>query len=287
MNDAFPTAALRPVGVRFQIDGYGAILERSPDESPDTTTEEYASEQALANVRKTIDYIQPLLSRQNARVVLDVGCGIGVMVRTLLDLGYDAYGTDLAGLTRFWSKQALPRERMFIVDPLQMKLPFADNSIDLAFTLGVIEHVGTTDGHADRRPDYRAVRHQWVQEVMRVVKPGGAALIGGPNRGFPIDVAHGPDSRANGIERGLSRIVGATVHKPWGENFLWGYGDLKDYLVGIPCDVRPLSVDGYVGYSRVPSLIRPLITGYVNKMPKALLGTGFNPWMMALVEKRA
>jgi hypothetical protein len=67
---------------------------------------------------------------------------------------------------------------------------------------------------------------------------------------------------------------------------LWGYDDLKDYLGGLPCDVTPLSVAGYVGYSRVPALIRPLITSYINKMPKAMLGTGLNPWMMALVEKR-
>lgn len=272
-------------GVRAYLNGYGAMVDAPLDASPDTTTEEYAEEQSAVNIRKTLDYVLPYARAQGARTVVDIGCGIGTMVKTLIEQGYDAYGTDLQGLERFWSRQNLPRERFFIVDAVDMRLPFRDNSIDLAFTLGVIEHVGTSDGHADRLPNYHAIRRAWVREAMRVVSVGGCLLIGGPNRNFPVDVAHGLDSRASGLERALSRLAGASVHKTWGANFLWGYGDLRRYLEDVPCDIRAQSVAGYVGFSRVPRPLRKLVEGYVEHLPTGLLGSGFNPWMMGLVRK--
>ena len=79
-------------------------------------------------------------------------------------------------------------------------------------TFGAIEHVGTTNGHADRRPDWHAVRQQWLREIFRVLSPGGRMLIGGPNRAFPIDVAHGPDNQAASWERWLARRLGLSAN---------------------------------------------------------------------------
>lgn len=272
-------------GIRTLIGGYGATVLPEEGVCPDTTTEDYASDQSMTNVRKTLEYLLPIVERVGARRIVDVGCGVGTMVATLLEQGYDAYGTDLPGLERYWTQLHRPRDRFFLVGAQNTRLPFRTGSIDFTFTLGVIEHVGTADGHADRLPDYHAVRRRWLHELLRVVRCGGWALVGGPNRNFPVDVAHGPDSRASPLERGLSRLLGATVHKPWGENFLWSYGDLRRYLIGLPVVVEPLSVKGYVGFSRVPPLLRPLAEAYVNHLPKSLLGSGFNPWMMALLHK--
>ena len=100
-----------------------------------------------------------------------------------------------------------------------------------------------------------------------------------------MDVAHGLDSKASHGERFLSGLAGASVHKPWGSNFLWGYGDLWRYLEGLACTVEPLSVRNYLGLSRVPGAIRPMVQVYLDKLPRNLLGTGFNPWMIALIHK--
>src|SRR5205807_3832455 len=44
-----------------------------------------------------------------------------------------------------------------------------------------------------------------------------------PNRCFPVDTAHGPDSMAMNWEKTFAARTGVTIHRPWGENFLWGY----------------------------------------------------------------
>lgn len=281
----YAPATIGAVGLSGSLDGFGLAFAPGPAISPDTTTDDYAHDQASTNVRKSLEYLRPILDRVGARAVLDVGCGVGVMVRTLLEHGYDAYGTDFPALVRFWRQAQMPTDRMFCVDAGMFRLPFADGAFDLVYTLGVIEHVGTTDGHADRRADCHRVRQDWLREVFRVVRPGGYALIGGPNRGFPVDVAHGSDSRAAWWERTLSSLAGATVHRVWGENFLWSYRDVDRYLSEIDHETQALSVSGYLGFSRVPAIVRPLAEAYVRHLPRRLLATGFNPWMMALVRK--
>ena len=272
-------------GICQTIGGYGSLFSGQVEDAPDTTTDEYAANQEAANTRRVIDYLVPLVKAAGARTVLDVGCGVGAMVRTLLELGYDAYGVDLPGLHRHWSRLELPPDQMYIVDPIRLRLPFAADSLDFAFTLGVIEHVGTSDGMADRLPNYDVIRMAWLREVFRVVRPGGAMLIAGPNRRFPVDVAHGLDSRASPIERWMSEKMKASVHKTWGENFLWSYGDIERYLHGLPHRIDPQPIAGFLACSRVPGAVRPLVQAYVDHLPKSLLGTGFNPWVMALVHK--
>jgi SAM-dependent methyltransferase len=273
--------------VTMSLDGFASTLARGTPLAPDLTTDEYAGEQLAVNARKTLDYVAPIVERCAARTVVDIGCGVGTMVATFLERGYDAYGVDVAGLSQRWARLGLPAERFVIVDPMRMELPFADESVDFAFSLGVIEHVGTSNGHSDRLPDYRARRAAWLREVFRTLRVGGHMLMGGPNRNFPVDVAHGLDSRASSWERALSRMAGASIHKTWGENFLWSYADFPAYLDGLAYRLEPLSVAGYVHYGRVPALVRPVVRGYVNHMPRAALGTGLNPWVMALVRRLA
>lgn len=283
---------MMPVGVGFDlsrmsgvIGGYGSMVAGDASLAPEVTTDEYAADQEAVNVRKTVDYLLPMVRARNARTVLDVGCGVGAMVKTFLDLGFDAYGVDLPDLHRHWARLGLPFERMCVVDPDAFRLPFADDSIDFAYTLGVIEHVGTSNGHSDRLPDYHDIRRAWLREVFRVVKPGGCALIGGPNRHFPVDVAHDLDSRASGLEKWLSRRLKVSLHKTWGDNFLWGYEDIPRYLDGLDYAMQPQSISGFLSCGRVPASIRSLVQGYIDHIPARALGTGMNPWVMAMVTK--
>jgi len=275
---------LQMTAVRLTERGYPSQLGRH-SEAKQITTDEYAADQGAHHPQVVAKFLAPLLSRLGARTVLDVGCGIGGMVQSLIDGGIDAYGVDLADVEPRWAGLGRPRDRFAVVDPAAFKLPFHDGEIDFVYSFGAIEHVGTANGHSDRLSNYHDIRRQWVQELLRVVRPGGHLLLGGPNRAFPVDVAHGPDSRANGLELWLHRRSGVSIHRIWGEHFLWSFGDLARYVGGTPCRIEPLRVTGLIEFGRVPGPLRALVRAYVRFLPRALLETGFNPWMLALIQR--
>ena len=251
----------------------------------DTTTLCYSHLQKAGNVRVARDFIQPIARRYDANVVLDVGCGNGTAVATFLEDGFDAYGIDLVCLAPYWEELERPKDRFCVVEPDRHRLPFEDSAVDFAFSFGVIEHVGTVDGHSERLADYHERREGWLREIMRVVRPGGHVLIGCPNRGFPLDFSHDLEDTRAAWEHWLSRKAGVSIHHPWGENFLPGYPDVRRYLRDEDCDIEPLSIHGLLEYGRVPRLFRPFARWYVEHLPKALLGGKANPWVMALIQK--
>jgi SAM-dependent methyltransferase len=268
-----------------RVQCYPAMVAASDAPTYNALTAEYAAGQLRDNVAKTHRYLEPILNRINARRVLDAGCGIGTMVTVLLEQDYDAYGFDLLEHVPRWAEQELPRGRFVVTDPGYLDLPFASGSFDAVFSFGVIEHVGTSDGHATRRPDYHSIRRQWVAELFRVLRVGGHLLLGGPNRTFPMDTAHGLDAAASALEHRLSRLARVTIHRPWGDNFLWSYGDLRRCVEGLPCTIMPQSVEGLANFSRVPRPFGGLARAYIRHLPSVLLGTPCNPWMMALVRR--
>jgi SAM-dependent methyltransferase len=264
--------------------GYPTLLGPQ-SRAREITTDDYAADQTFHHPRIVKNFLRPLMASLGAATALDVGCGVGGMVAELLRCGVDAYGVDLADNEGRWHAMERPRDRFAIVDPMAFALPFDAGAFDFAFSFGVIEHVGTSNGHADRLPDYHAIRRDWVRELFRVVRPGGHLLLGGPNRTFPVDAAHGCDVASSALERWLFRKTRLSIHRVWGEHFLWSFGDLHRYLHGLPCRVTPQSIEGLIEFGRVPGVAQPLAKAYVRHLPRWLLGTGANPWMLALVER--
>lgn len=96
--------------------------------------------------------------------VLDVGCGAGANLRLLSDLGLPGVtGLDLNRASiRFCREKGLGE-----IEQGDLKhLPFADESFDLVLATDVLEHVDE---------DLCA-----VEEIRRVLRPGGTALISVP-----------------------------------------------------------------------------------------------------------
>ena len=270
--------------VKKHVLGYGSMA--SDIDIVKNMIPEYLKQQNENHRGTVYRFILPIIKNIPVKTVLDVGCGVGLMAKTLLEEGYDAYGVDLLSAVDSWLNNDLPKDRFFIIDPYKLELPFEDGALDFAYSIGVIEHVGTTNGHADRREDYDEIRRHWLCEVYRIIRKGGYLLIGGPNRNFPIDT-HGPDSKATKIEKMLCSKLKLSIHKTWGEHFLWNYKDIERYLNGFPYEIEALSMKNYYQYKEnIPRIMKPIFKFYIDNLPKSLLNTGFNPWVLALIKKK-
>lgn len=112
------------------------------------------------------DYIQDLseqhFGRTSALTVLDIGCGIGNFHGPLLPLFGQLEAADISRSSLDLAAARYPAVRYSHYDGA--RLPYADASFDMAFTVCVMHHVPSADWP------------RFVAEMHRVVKPGGLAL---------------------------------------------------------------------------------------------------------------
>ena len=109
--------------------------------------------------------------------------------------GAFTYGVDISEPIVRQARAAFQRQPLHAAVGDVRDIPFADASFDAVYSMGTIEHFDETE---------RA-----VAEIVRVLKPGGRAIIGVPNRHDPF-----------------LRPVLATVLQALG---LYGYGYEKSY----------------------------------------------------------
>ena len=86
--------------------------------------------------------------------------------------GARAYGVDISEPTVRQARGAFPPGALQAVVGDVRAIPFADGSFDAIYSMGTIEHFAETQ-HA-------------IEEMARVLKPGGRAIIGVPNRHDPF-----------------------------------------------------------------------------------------------------
>lgn len=112
--------------------------------------------------RKIFFYFIKKHTRPGARV-LDFGCGSGYFVGELQNYGYDAFGVD-------FEKEAIEYGLSSGVKNLTIgngdKIEHIDANFDAILALDVLEHI------KDEKPV--------VQELIRVLRPGGAIIISVP-----------------------------------------------------------------------------------------------------------
>jgi SAM-dependent methyltransferase len=109
------------------------------------------------------------LERAGSRVeelssILDFGCGCGRVIRNWATLDAKVAGSDLSGGAIDWCRDHLPFAS-FETNGLSPPLAFVDESFDLAYALSVFTHL----------PEM--IQHEWMDELRRVVRPGGFALL--------------------------------------------------------------------------------------------------------------
>lgn len=115
-----------------------------------------------------------LADGRRAERILEEGCGVGMYIKALLPYADEVYGFDVEPDYLRQAAQNVPEA------PIQQAvceaLPFGDDTFDLILNHEVLEHV--TDDRAA------------ASEIVRVLKPGGRAVIFVPNRLYPFET-HG------------------------------------------------------------------------------------------------
>jgi SAM-dependent methyltransferase len=106
---------------------------------------------------------------RTAEKILDVGCGEGSRLNTLLPKNKSGWGIDISSDAISKAKVQYPNHRFQVSNGT--KVPFADNYFDLVYSAFTLEH--TT------KPKI------FISEMFRVVKPGGRVIILCPNYGAP------------------------------------------------------------------------------------------------------
>ena len=103
---------------------------------------------------------------------LENGCGVGAYLERLAALGGQVAGLEYDFERAHRASAVVPR----VINGAGEHLPFASRSFDLVLSHEVLEHVS----------DDRLA----MAEMIRVLRPGGRAVVFVPNRGYPFET-HG------------------------------------------------------------------------------------------------
>lgn len=105
----------------------------------------------------------------NNRNVLDVGCGTGYGTYLYAQIAKEVVGIDVSEDAISYAKGNFRRDNLkyFVADATNLNI-FDDNLYDVVVSFQVIEHI----------EDYR----QYLNEIKRVLKPGGIFLLSTPNK---------------------------------------------------------------------------------------------------------
>jgi ubiquinone/menaquinone biosynthesis C-methylase UbiE len=99
--------------------------------------------------------------------VLDIGCGSGVYLEELLDMGFEACGMDISeemlSVTRTRLAGAVAGHRLRLAQGDVEHIPFESNSFDLVICIGVFGYLLSDEAA--------------IVEILRVLKPGGFFLL--------------------------------------------------------------------------------------------------------------
>ena len=109
--------------------------------------------------------------RYAGKRVLEVGFGLGTDYISFARAGAHCYGLDLTPI----HIEATRKRLLLEYYPVRLargdveNLPFADESVDVVYSFGVLHHT----------PDTRGA----IREILRVLRPGGEAIVGLYHRG--------------------------------------------------------------------------------------------------------
>lgn len=121
-----------------------------------------------------LDAPPPFPVREGDRI-LDLGCGWGRVLKPVSDRGGEAIGFDISHKMLLAARKHLAKHNHTakLVRGDATRLPFADQSFDMLYSLLVLQHLSKENGK------------EVFAEISRVLKEGGEAFIRVPSRFAP------------------------------------------------------------------------------------------------------
>lgn len=250
-------------------------LEISIDHSSEASSAEWRVKNYL------IPNLEAMLGGTPAYKVLDDGCGVGTVVTELARAGMDAYGIDPGSRVREWESSGIA-DRLFRADGAS--LPFRDATFDAVVSSGVLEHLGEPLPWPERLP----TQVGYIREALRVLKPGGVAIMAAPNGAHPIDYWHSRKLKA--VEDTTSPM---RLHLPY-ERWMPNARRVRRWVAasGYEAEVTFLSPEDYLAFERVrrhwagrlfTSTMRAIFRA-ITRHP-ALAGSVVNPWLVVSIRR--
>lgn len=163
----------------------------SAEETDEIYGEEYFGEENV-RFRGPLESLSLLFRRHRLSIrkyfrspgrVLDIGCGRGEFLRSLKDAGWSAHGVEVNATAARRAARSLGEASVVIGDVRDAEFP--DEHFDLVSLYHVIEHL--------REP------RETIDEIHRILKPGGILFFATPNRDSWAHRWFGPRSFGMGI----------------------------------------------------------------------------------------
>lgn len=193
--------------------------------------------------------------------VLENGCGVGTYIEHLLPLGGEVTGLEFDQERARQAAKRSPR----IVNAAGERLPFQGSTFDLILSHEVLEHL----------QDDRLA----MAEMVRVLKPGGRAVIFAPNRGYPFET-HGIYWR--GKYRFGNKLFINYLPRPLRDRLAphvraYAGRDLEALLAGLPMQVADRTVifggyDNIIARFGCPGRFLRLLLQFLERTPLRGLG---------------
>jgi SAM-dependent methyltransferase len=179
--------------------------------------------------------------------VLDVGCGVGHWSRTLLRLlpsNVQLTGIDREAVSIQQARDQTPDSRCTFQVGDAQHLPCADNTFDMVTCQTVLIHVA----------DVPAV----LQDMVRVLKPGGLLAVAEPNN-VASRLVETSVSSSDSIEAKLARVRFGLVCEQGKAALGQGHNSIGDMLPGLFLEAGLSNVQVYLSDKATPFL-RPYDT---------------------------
>ena len=129
--------------------------------------------------------------------ILDWGCGPGRIIRhmpSLLDQSCHCFGTDYNSRYIQWCSEHIP-DVTFKANGLEPPLPFENNLFDIIYGISIFTHLS------------EKMHYAWIDELFRVLKPGGILFLTWHGRAFKIKL---PDSKKDIFDQGQLVVLSGT-----------------------------------------------------------------------------